>query len=87
MQKLICVPLAYQNEQKRAFSSSSEILDFENRTIIKGDMAQNGLEGEIQAVDHGLCIHLLLELWACLNIIPFHLEQSTFLIEFLQARH
>ena len=39
MQKLICVLLAYQN-----------VLNFENRTIFKADMAKNVSEGEIQAV-------------------------------------
>ena len=35
----------------RAFSASSEILNFENRTIIEGDMAKNVSEGEIQPLD------------------------------------
>ena len=31
--------------------TTSEILNFENRTIFKGDMAKNVSTGEIQAVD------------------------------------
>ena len=53
--------------KKKAFSASIEILNFENRTIIKGDMAQNVSEGEIQAVGHGICVPLPLELQACLS--------------------
>ncbi len=37
--------------KKRAFSASSEILNFENRTIIKEDTDKNVSEGEIQVVD------------------------------------
>ncbi len=44
------------------FSAFSEILNFENWTIIKGDMAKNVSEGQIQAVDHGVCVHLPLDL-------------------------
>ncbi len=70
MQKLICIPLACQiYEQRGAFSAYSEILNVEIRTIIKGDMAKNVSEGEIQAVDHWICVPLPLKLWAVLNVV------------------
>ena len=34
--------------KKRAFYAFSEILNFENRTIFKGDMGNNVSEGDIQ---------------------------------------
>ena len=46
-------PWPTKMSKKRAFSASSEILNFENRTIIKGDMAKNVPEGKILAVDRG----------------------------------
>ncbi len=49
--------------EKRAFSTSSEILNFENRTIIEGDTAKNVSEGKIQVVD--LCPSWDLRTSAC----------------------
>ncbi len=37
--------------KKRAFSASSEILNFENRTIIEEDTDKNVSEGEIQVME------------------------------------